>query len=100
MAVTVHVGFSRKVGEPNFGSRGASVQLEVELYRSAIEDGERFRSAIIVAAITGSFRPQAVDSILIATAMLALVTFVWVSVLFVRSVRLIRALQAEITKRL
>jgi hypothetical protein len=44
MAVTVNVGFSRKVGEPNYGSRGASVHLEVELDRSAIEDGERFRS--------------------------------------------------------
>jgi len=46
MAVTVNVGFSRKVGEPNYGSRGASVQLEVELDRCAIEDGERFQSEI------------------------------------------------------
>jgi hypothetical protein len=46
MAVTVNVGFSRKVGEPNYGSRGASVQLELELDRSAIEDGERFQSEI------------------------------------------------------
>jgi hypothetical protein len=46
MAVTVHVGFSRKVGEPNYGSRGASVQLEVELDRLAIDDAERFRSEI------------------------------------------------------
>ncbi|HEV8071996.1 MAG TPA: hypothetical protein VGP76_30050 [Planctomycetaceae bacterium] len=46
MAVTVNVGFSRKVGEPNYGSRGASVQLELELDRSAIEGGERFQSEI------------------------------------------------------
>jgi len=46
MAVTVHVGFSRKVGEPNYGSRGASVQLEVELDRCAIEDVDRFQSEI------------------------------------------------------
>jgi hypothetical protein len=46
MAVTVNVGFSRKVGEPNYGSRGASVQLELELDRSAIEDGERFQCEI------------------------------------------------------
>jgi hypothetical protein len=46
MAVTVRVGFSRKVGEPNYGSRGASVQLEVELDRMAIDDGERFQSEI------------------------------------------------------
>ena len=46
MAATVNVGFSRKVGEPNYGSRGASVQLELELDRSAIEDGERFQCEI------------------------------------------------------
>jgi hypothetical protein len=46
MAVTVYVGFSRKVGERNYGSRGASVRLEVELDRSAIEDGELFQSEI------------------------------------------------------
>jgi hypothetical protein len=46
MAVTVRVGFSRKVGEPNYGSRGASVQLEVELDRMAFDDGERFQSEI------------------------------------------------------
>jgi hypothetical protein len=43
MAIKVNVGFSRKVGEPNYGSRGASVQLEVELDRTAIDDAERFR---------------------------------------------------------
>jgi hypothetical protein len=46
MAITVNVGFSRKVGEPNYGSRGASVHVEVELDRSAMEDGERFQSEI------------------------------------------------------
>jgi hypothetical protein len=46
MAITIHVGFSRKVGEPNYGSRGASVQLEVELDRCAIEDGKRFQSEV------------------------------------------------------
>ena len=46
MAIKVNVGFSRKVGEPHYGSRGASVNLEVELERSAIEDTERFRSEI------------------------------------------------------
>lgn len=46
MAVTVNVGFNRKVGEPNYGSRGASVHVEVELDRSAMEDGERFQSEI------------------------------------------------------
>jgi hypothetical protein len=46
MAVTINVGVSRKVGEPNYGSRGASVQLQVELDRSSIEDSERFQSQI------------------------------------------------------
>lgn len=31
MAVTITVGFSRKVGEPNYSSRGASLHMEVEL---------------------------------------------------------------------
>jgi hypothetical protein len=46
MAVTITVGFSRKVGEPNYGSRGASLHLEVELDRSALDDPERFRSEV------------------------------------------------------
>jgi hypothetical protein len=46
MAVTVNVGFSRKVGEPNYGSRGASVQLEVELDQAAIEHGEQLQAEI------------------------------------------------------
>jgi hypothetical protein len=46
MAITVNVGFSRKVGEPNYGSRGASVHVEVELDRSEMEDGEQFQSEI------------------------------------------------------
>jgi len=46
MPINVCVGFSRKVGEPNYGSRGASVHLEVELDRIAIDDPERFRSEI------------------------------------------------------
>src|SRR3984957_14141413 len=46
MAITVKVGCSRKVGEPNYGSRGASVHIEVELDRSAMEDGGRFQSEI------------------------------------------------------
>jgi len=46
MAITVNVGFSRKVGEPNYGSRGASVHLEVELDQGAIQDGEQCRREI------------------------------------------------------
>jgi len=31
MAVKVNVGFSRKIGEAHYGSRGASVYVELEL---------------------------------------------------------------------
>jgi hypothetical protein len=37
----VSAGFSRKVGEPNYCSRGASVELQVELNESLIGDPER-----------------------------------------------------------
>ena len=46
MGVTITVGFSRKVGEPNYGSRGASLHLEVELDRSSLDDSERFQSEV------------------------------------------------------
>jgi hypothetical protein len=46
MPVNVNVGFSRKVGEPNYGSRGASVHLEVELDGGALNDPERLRTEI------------------------------------------------------
>ena len=46
MAVTITVGFSRKVGEPNYSSRGASLHMEVELDRSALDDPERFRAEV------------------------------------------------------
>jgi len=40
------VGFSRKVSEPNYGSRGASVHLEMELDRAALDDPERLQTEI------------------------------------------------------
>jgi len=46
MPVTITAGFSRKVGEPNYGSRGASLHLEVELDRSALDDPDRFLSEV------------------------------------------------------
>jgi hypothetical protein len=48
MPVNVNVGFSRKVGEPNYGSRGASVHLEMELDRAVLDDPERFQTEIEV----------------------------------------------------
>ncbi len=38
MSLKASVGFSRKIGEPHFSSRGASVHLEVELDDAVLED--------------------------------------------------------------
>jgi hypothetical protein len=46
MPVNVNVGFSRKVGEPNYGSRGASVQLELEIDRVTLDDPARLQTEI------------------------------------------------------
>ncbi|GDY07015.1 hypothetical protein LBMAG52_05010 [Planctomycetia bacterium] len=37
MPLKANIGFSRKVGEPHFSSRGASVQLELELDSNLLE---------------------------------------------------------------
>ena len=37
MVLKASVGFSRKIGEPHFSSRGASVHLEVELDDAVLE---------------------------------------------------------------
>jgi hypothetical protein len=46
MPMTLNVGLNRKVGEPNYGSRGASVNLELELDNSLVEQPERLRDRI------------------------------------------------------
>jgi hypothetical protein len=46
MPLTLNVGLSRKVGEPDYGSRGASVNLELELDGTVIDDPERLRDRI------------------------------------------------------
>ena len=46
MPMKLNVGLSRKVGEPNYGSRGASVNLELELDSSLVEEPERLRDRI------------------------------------------------------
>ena len=38
--IKLNAGVSRKVGEPNFGSRGASVNVELELESSVVNDTE------------------------------------------------------------
>lgn len=46
MPMKLNVGLSRKVGEPNYGSRGASVNLELELDSSLVGEPERLRDRI------------------------------------------------------
>lgn len=38
MPVTISVGFNRKMGEPNYGSRGASVNLQIEREAALLAD--------------------------------------------------------------
>jgi len=42
----LNVGFTKKVGEMNYGSRGASVNLELEFDSSLVGDAERLRERI------------------------------------------------------
>jgi len=42
----LNAGFSRKVGEPNYGSRGASVNVELELESNLIGDPEGLSNRI------------------------------------------------------
>ena len=46
MPIKMNIGLSRKVGEANFGSRGASVNLEVELDSGIISDQQRFQERV------------------------------------------------------
>ena len=46
MPLKTNVGVSRKVADQNYGSRGASVNLEVELDSTLINDPERFHDRI------------------------------------------------------
>jgi hypothetical protein len=46
MPVKLNVGVCRKVGEANFGSRGASINLEAELDASIVSDQHRFKERV------------------------------------------------------
>jgi hypothetical protein len=44
--LTLNVGFNRKVGEANYGSRGASVELQLELESGLVDQPDRLRERI------------------------------------------------------
>jgi hypothetical protein len=44
--IKLNCGISRKVGEPNYGSRGASVNVELELESSAAQDADALHEKI------------------------------------------------------
>ena len=46
MPMKLNVGFSRKVGEANYGSRGASIHLEVELDSGVLCDPDNMRACV------------------------------------------------------
>ena len=46
MPVKINIGIYRKVGEANFGSRGASINLEAELDASIVSDQHRFKERV------------------------------------------------------
>jgi hypothetical protein len=44
--IKLNCGVSRKVGEPNYGSRGASVNVELELESAAVQNAELLHEKI------------------------------------------------------
>jgi hypothetical protein len=46
MPLTLNVGVSKKIGEANYSSRGASVNVEMELESALVQEPEKFQGRI------------------------------------------------------
>jgi hypothetical protein len=46
MPLKLNVGLSRKIGEANYSSRGASVNVEMELESALVQEPEKFQARI------------------------------------------------------
>jgi hypothetical protein len=48
MSIRIRVGLSRKVGEPHYSSRGASIELEAEIDNQVVADSQQFHQQVQV----------------------------------------------------
>ena len=55
MPLRLNIGLNKKVGEPNYSSRGASVNLEVEVDSSLVTEPARFQEKVRQLELLNSF---------------------------------------------
>ena len=56
MPLKLNVGLSRKIGEANYGSRGASVNLEMDLDGNLVGDPTKLRARVAQGAMLSSWK--------------------------------------------